>query len=152
MLALITFLLIGQTTGKVVSVYDGDTVTVRTASETIKVRLVHLDAPERGQAFGTRSRQHLSELVFGKQVELIGTERDRYGRLLAVVKVEGLEVNLEMVRSGMAWAYLEYKPPANYISTEQKARAGKVGLWADRQPIAPWEYRKLIRAKSKKVA
>ena len=154
MLALITFLLIAQTTttGKVVSVYDGDTVTVRTTSETIKARLIHIDAPERGQAYGTRARQHLSELVFGKQVELIGTEKDRYGRLLAVVKVEGLEVNLEMVRAGMAWAYLEYKPPANYISTEQKARAGKVGLWADRQPIAPWLYRRQSRAKSKKAA
>ncbi|MFM7319591.1 MAG: thermonuclease family protein [bacterium] len=150
MLALMMVVLFAQTTGKVVAIADGDTLTVRTSdSETVKVRLIHIDAPERGQAYGNQSRQRLGEMVFGKQVELIGTEKDRYGRLLAVVKADGLEVNLEMVKAGLAWAYLEYRPPGNYISTEQKARAGRVGLWSDRQPMAPWDYRKQSRAKAK---
>ena len=86
-----------QMSGKVVSIADGDTLTVRTADKTVKVRLVHIDAPESGQPFGSRSKQNLSDLTFGKTVELIGTETDRYGRLLAVVKVDGLEVNLEQI-------------------------------------------------------
>lgn len=143
MLAIVAILFLSQITGQVVAIADGDTITVRTsAGQTVKVRLKHIDAPERGQAFGTRSRERLGELAFGQTVELIGTEKDRYGRLLAVVKVDGLEVNLELVKAGLAWAYLQYKPPANYIDAERKAKVGKVGLWADREPIPPWEFRK----------
>lgn len=149
-IGIIATLLACQLTGKVVSVYDGDTLTVRTASETIKVRLIHIDSPERGQAFGTKARQNLSDLTFGKEVTLEGSERDRYKRLLAVVKVDGLEVNLEQVKAGYAWAFLEYKPPENYIAAEKKARATKAGLWADKKPIPPWDYRK--QGKKKKAA
>jgi micrococcal nuclease len=140
-----------QLSGKVVSIADGDTLTVRTADKTVKVRLVHIDAPESGQPFGSRSKQNLSDLTFGKTVDLIGTEKDRYGRLLAVVKVDGLEVNLEQVKAGLAWAFIEYKPPLNYVEAEKRARAARAGLWSDRQPVAPWDYRKQSRAKRKKA-
>lgn len=83
--SILAVLLVGQLTGKVVAVADGDTLTVRTSNETVKVRLVHIDAPESGQAFGNRSKQNLSALAFGKDVELIGREKDRYGRLLAML-------------------------------------------------------------------
>lgn len=137
-----------QMSGKVVSIADGDTLTVRTADKTVKVRLVHIDAPESGQPFGSRSKQNLSDLTFGKTVDLIGSEKDRYGRLLAVVKVDGLEVNLEQVKAGLAWAYLEYKPPVNYVEAEKRARAARASLWSDRQPVAPWDYRKAKRKKA----
>jgi len=140
-----------QMSGKVVSIADGDTLTVRTADKTVKVRLVHIDAPESGQPFGSRSKQNLSDLTFGKTVELIGSGKDRYGRLLAVVKVDGLEVNLEQIKAGLAWAFIEYKPPLNYVEAEKRARAARAGLWSDRQPVAPWDYRKQSRAKQKKA-
>ena len=114
--------------------------------------MIHIDAPESRQAFGTRAKQNLSDLVFGKDVELIGREKDRYGRLLALVKVDGKEVNLEQVKAGYGWAFLEYKPPAEYIEAERQARVRKSGLWVDPNPIPPWEFRRQVRAKSKKAA
>lgn len=156
MFAILAFMLIGQTTtpGIFVDIDSGDIITVRpfNKSKAVKVRLMYIDAPEQGQVFGQRAREHLKKMVFAKKVELIGTEKDSDGRLLAVVKVDGVEVNLEMVKAGMAWAYPEHKPPAEYVSAEQKARATKAGLWFDeRQPIAPWDYRNQLRAKSKKA-
>jgi endonuclease YncB( thermonuclease family) len=130
-IGIIITLLACQLSGKVVSVADGDTLTVRTASETIKVRLIHIDSPERGQAFGTKARQNLSDLTFGKEVTLERKEKGRYGRLLAIVRIDGKEANLKQVKAGLAWAFLEYRPPANYIEVEKKARTAKAGLWAD---------------------
>ena len=145
---LLVVLLLGQTVGKVVSIADGDTITVRPEQgPSVKVRLIGIDAPERGQAFGTRARQELGELVDGQVVEVVGTTKDRYGRLLGDVRHEGRSINLELIRRGFAWAYVEYDPPAEYVAAEAEARAARRGLWADREPIPPWTYRKSRRAK-----
>lgn len=144
-------LLIGQLSGQVVSIADGDTITVRPKQgPSVKVRLIGIDAPERGQAFGTRARQELGELVAGKSVEVIGTEKDRYGRLLGDVRHDGRSINLEMIRRGFAWAYVEFDPPAEYVAAEAEARAARRGLWADKSPVPPWAYRKSRRAKEEK--
>ena len=140
-------LLIGQVSGKVVSITDGDTIIVRPEQgPSVKVRLIGIDAPERGQAFGTRARQVLGELIAGQVVEVVGTEKDRYGRLLGDVRHGGRSINLELIRRGMAWAYVEYNPPPEFIEAEAEARAARRGLWADKSPEPPWTYRKSRRA------
>lgn len=151
MTLLLAVLLLGQTVGKVVSITDGDTITVRPErGASVKVRLIGIDAPERGQAFGTRARQELGELIAGKNVEVIGTEKDRYGRLLGDVRHEGRSINLELIRRGMAWAYVEYDPPPEYVAAEAEARAARRGLWADRSPEPPWTFRRGQRAKQER--
>jgi endonuclease YncB( thermonuclease family) len=88
-----------------VSVHDGDTLTVLMAQRQIRIRLTEIDAPELGQPFGTRSKQSLSELCFGKTAELAIRSHDRYGRTLAQVTCAGTDANAEQVRRGYAWTY-----------------------------------------------
>jgi len=148
--SLIAVLLLCQMTGKVVSITDGDTLIVRESpTKSITVRLVHIDAPERGQAFGTRARQALGELTYGKEAEVVGISKDRYGRTLGEVFVEGKSINLEMVRLGFAWAYVDFSPPEFYVSEQAAAKMAGKGLWADKEPEPPWEYRKRRRTAAK---
>jgi micrococcal nuclease len=149
----VTFLammLLCQITGKVVSITDGDTLIVRESpTKSVTVRLVHIDAPEKGQAFGTRARQTLSELAYGKDAEVIGISKDRYGRTLGEVIVDGKSINLEMVRQGMAWAYVDFSPPPEYESEQAAAKMSGRGLWADREPVPPWVFRKQRKTAAK---
>jgi endonuclease YncB( thermonuclease family) len=134
--------------GRVVGVADGDTITVLDADNTQhKVRLSGIDAPEKAQAYGQRSKQSLSGLVFGKSVVVETTKRDRYGREVGKVLADGLDVNLEQVNRGLAWHYKAYQreqPPADrttYSEAEQAAREARTGLWQDPEPVPPWEFR-----------
>ncbi len=136
-------------TGRVVGIQDGDTITVLDASKTQhKIRLAGIDAPESKQAFGTRSKQNLSDLVHNQQVTVEWEKRDRYGRPVGVVLVNGKDTNLEQVRAGMAWWYRQYaneqtpKDRQLYELAENEAIAAKRGLWADKQPVPPWEWRR----------
>lgn len=138
--------------GEVVAIADGDTLTVLDASRVQhKIRLAGIDAPERKQPFGQRSRQMLADLVFRKQVEVMTQKRDRYGRTIGKVMYRGHDVNLTLVSEGMAWHYKQYareqdKPDREfYAKAEDKARAERRGLWADPQPIPPWSWRSGIR-------
>ena len=132
--------------GKVVAVSDGDTVTVLDKHQVQnKVRLKEIDAPEKKQAFGQKSKQALSDLVFGKQVYVISNSTDRYGRNLGVILVDGVQVNQRMVADGYAWAYRQYLTDPSYLKSEQNARDKKLGLWADKNPTPPWEWRKQQR-------
>jgi endonuclease YncB( thermonuclease family) len=138
---------------RVVGITDGDTVKALLAgNELLRVRLSWIDAPERSQAFGQRSKQHLSELVFGRDVELHTYGLDRYGRTQAVVMLDGVDINLEQVRSGMAWCYTRYlsQAPADiqasYRQAEAEAWEQQRGLWSERDPIPPWEYRRAQKA------
>jgi endonuclease YncB( thermonuclease family) len=143
---------LGQETviaAKVVAITDGDTVkALVTGNELLRVRLSWIDAPEKSQAFGQRSKQHLSELVFGRDVELHIHGLDRYGRTLAVIFVNGMDANLEQVRIGMAWCYTRYlsqapaEIQASYRQAEAEARAQRLGLWSDPWPIEPWLWRR----------
>ena len=126
-----------------VSVHDGDTLTVLIERKQVKVRLTDIDAPELRQPFGTRSKQSLSELCFGKIATLDVRGQDRYKRALAQVTCGGTDANAEQVRRGMAWTYTRYAPAESPLHAVQAAaRDSNRGLWADRAPVAPWEWRR----------
>lgn len=132
--------------GRVVGVSDGDTITVLVDKEEVKIRLDGIDAPETGQAFGTQSKKALSDVVFGKDVAVLVTETDRYGRSIGrvYVKVRGKtrDVNVAMVSAGMAWHYTDYSDDAELAEAEEAARKNRRGLWHDKDPTSPWEWRK----------
>ena len=129
-------------TGTVVGVTDGDTVVVRAGEETLTVRLHGIDAPEAKQPFGARAKQELSELVFKKAVRVEIMSRDRYGRQVGRVFVGKTDVNLELVRRGLAWWYREYaRGDRELAEAEAEARADRRGLWSDPEPMPPWQTR-----------
>ena len=133
--------------GKVVGVTDGDTIKVLDDLDKglFRIRLDKIDAPEKNQAFGQKSKQYLSNLVFGKQVIIRFREIDRYGRILGTVFCNGVEINLVMVQNGYAWHYSCYDKTSAYIQAEKQSRTEKKGLWADPKPIKPCEFRKVSR-------
>lgn len=128
--------------GRVVAIIDGDTLDVLVDNRPVRVRLAQIDAPERSQAFGTRSRQALAALAFNQDVTVVDAGSDRYGRQLGTVFVAGANVNAEMVNQGMAWAYRQYVTDRSLFDLEGRARAARRGLWADPAPIEPWLYRR----------
>ena len=132
--------------GKVVKVVDGDTLHVYSNKKTYKIRLSGIDAPERGQAYGKRAKEHLEFLVAGKQVIAIVESKDRYGRYVASVKVQSKDVCAEMLAAGYAWHYKQYDNNKYYDELQREAKKAKRGLWLDKKPQAPWEYRKEQRA------
>lgn len=139
--------------GTVVAISDGDTLTVLDAfRRQHRVRLAAIDAPERRQAFGTKSRENLSELTFRKDVIVELRKSDKYGRVLGRVLVAGQDVGLAQIRAGMAWHYLAYakeQTPLNriaYSEAESEARRLRLGLWSAPNPQPPWEFRHAERA------
>lgn len=129
-------------TGRVVAVHDGDTVTVRTDKATVRIRLVGIDCPEYKQPFSSRARQFTSRLVFGKTVDVRGEGYDRYNRLLGRIYVDGTDVNLALVRAGLAWHFDESPATRDLALAEREARAGRLGLWATPNPVPPWRWRR----------
>lgn len=135
----------------VVGVADGDTLTARcgapSAYEQVKVRISAIDAPEKRQPFGQRSRQSLSALCFKVEARITERDRDRYGRTVADVECGGEDVAEHQVRSGMAWVYERYARGYEGLRPLQDvARDGRLGLWVDREPVAPWEWRAAKRS------
>jgi len=129
--------------GRVVSVHDGDTLTVLVDRRQVKVRLTDIDAPELKQPFGTRSRESLAELCFGKTAALDVRGHDRYKRALAQVTCAGTDANAEQVRRGYAWTYTRYAPTDSPLYALQlQARTEHRGLWADPGPTPPWQWRR----------
>jgi endonuclease YncB( thermonuclease family) len=136
--------------GRIVGVADGDTVTILDAAKVQhKIRLDRIDAPEKKQAFGEKAKQHLSEMVFGKDVRVEYTSKDRYGRILGIVRVDGRDINLQMIKDGFAWHYKHYDKTPSYAQAEVEAREAKKGLWVDANPIAPYDFRKMGRKNGK---
>jgi micrococcal nuclease len=130
----------------VIGISNGDTLTVLNKSkQQIKIRLSEIDAPEQHQPFGTRSKQSLSDLCFGKQAEIIPQVIDRYKRTVAKVKCEGVDANAEQVSRGMAWVYNQYVKDQSLFILQNVAKAEKRGLWADPFPTPPWIYRRTKR-------
>jgi endonuclease YncB( thermonuclease family) len=139
-------------TGEVVAISDGDTLTLLDASKTQhRVRLAGIDAPEKRQAFGNRSKQSLTTLAFRRFARVDWNKTDRYGRIIGVVQVNGQDVGLEQIQRGMAWHYKHYEREQSqadrtqYSSAELRARAAQVGLWRDFDPQPPWDFRKMSR-------
>ncbi len=129
---------------KVIGVKDGDTVVLLIDGKPETLRLAHIDCPEKKQAFGTKAKTFVSDLCFGKMVQLVNdAERDRYGRILAeVVLPEGKNINKELVKNGLAWHFKKYSNNKDYAALENQVRAKKIGIWSDPHPIPPWEWRK----------
>ena len=135
--------------GIVVGVADGDTITVLDSNNTQhKIRLQGIDAPEKAQAFGQKSKQSLHELVHGKQVTVEFQKQDKYGRTLGKVMLNGADMCLEQIKLGMAWHYKQYESAQSkadremYAKSELEARAQAIGLWKDKHPMPPWEFRR----------
>lgn len=127
---------------RVVGVQDGDTLTcLDENNQQQKVRLAEIDAPELGQDFGKVSREALASMVFGKTVEVVDDGKDRYGRWIGHVLVNGSDVNREMVATGNAWHYAAYSKDQSLAQLQSQARAQQIGLWAQPNPVAPWQYR-----------
>lgn len=133
--------------GKVVSISDGDTLTVLVDGREVKVRVAGIDAPEKKQAFGQRSKEHLSDCSFDKAVSVEWSKTDRYGRTIGKVLADGVDCGLRQIELGMAWHYKAYakeQTPVDrtaYADAESQASARKVGLWSGSHPTPPWEFR-----------
>lgn len=128
---------------KVIAVLDGDTVLVKRANGLVKIRMAEIDAPEKAQAFGETSKRSLSEMVLGKQVEVVSQAVDQYGRMVAHLSVDGLDVNAEQIRRGMAWEYSHFHGNRALVALQEEARREPRGLWALSDPLPPSEWRKL---------
>ncbi len=123
-------------------VSDGDTITVLQNGKGERIRLHGIDCPEKRQAFGTRAKQFTSTLVFGNTVTVQVVDRDRYGRTVGVVLLpDGRSLNHELVRAGLAWMYRRYTNDQSLSDLEEEARVARRGLWADAEPVPPWEWR-----------
>ncbi|ECW9289665.1 thermonuclease family protein [Salmonella enterica subsp. enterica serovar Enteritidis] len=128
--------------GKVIRVLDGDTIEVLQDNKSVRVRLVNIDAPEKKQAFGRRSTNQLKGLVVAQPVTVTYTKTDRYGRIIGrVFTTNGIEANRLMVKSGAAWVYERYNTDDELPALQLEAQKMKRGLWADSQPLPPWEWR-----------
>ena len=139
-------------TGRVVRVTDGDTIVILdTNNAQHKIRLQGIDAPERKQAYGTKSKEHLSDSIAGKFVVVEFDKRDRYKRILGKVLLSDQDMNLEQIKAGLAWHYKKYQDKqaatdrVKYSDAEEDAKRNKRGLWTDRAPVSPWQYRKARR-------
>ena len=138
--------------GRIIAVADGDTLTLLDRSFVEhKIRLSGIDAPEKKQSFGQRAKATLSANAYGLQAEADCRKTDRYGRNICVVRVNGRDVGLEQIRAGMAWWYRQYardqtlQEQSDYANAEEQARSAKRGLWTDKEPIPPWEWRRVSK-------
>jgi endonuclease YncB( thermonuclease family) len=145
---IIRFLSVQEIRGQVVSIQDGDTITVLQGGSTYRVRLQGVDCPEKGQAFGNVAKQFTSDLVFGKTVKVKYEERDQYKRYLGTVYLGDVNLNKSLVQAGLAWHYKQYSKDPVLAALEVKARLDKKGLWSDPKPIPPWDYRRQPREKT----
>ncbi|MNI55224.1 Thermonuclease precursor [compost metagenome] len=130
---------------RVIRIMDGDTMEILYQQTPTKVRLAHIDCPEkRGkQPFGNNAKKALSDLCFGQNVTVYAEKYDRYRRLIAVVINNKKQVvNQEMIKQGMAWHFKKYSTDLVYAQLEITARKNKVGLWKETNPTPPWEWRK----------
>lgn len=145
--AALTFLLLASPVYayKVIGIADGDTLTVLQDRKPVILRLANVDAPEKSQPYGQRSRQSLSDLCWGKDVVYATQDIDRYGRTVAVVTCGGVEANREQVERGMAWVYPRYNKDRSLPAVQEAAQSRHAGLWRDADPVPPWEFRKRRR-------
>ena len=135
--------------GRVITIIDGDSIIVTNRQgKRHKVRLAGIDAPERGQPYGDKAKRHLASLIGGKRIQLESYKYDQYGRVVAKIMLLDQDINLSMVRAGLAWWYRRYADEQplfdqyRYDAAETHARDRRVGLWSQRNPMPPWQWRK----------
>lgn len=133
-------------TGRIISVVDGDTLTLLHGREPVRIRLTEIDGPERGQPFGQRSTQSLRALCAGRTARVVLAGTDQYNRSLGRVWCAGVDANAEQVRRGMAWVYDQYVTDRGLYPVQQAARNRREGLWVDPAPVPPWLWRRGIRS------
>ena len=132
-----------QLKGKVVSIADGDTLTILQQNKTQKrIRLGEIDAPESKQAFGQRSKESLIQICGGQNAVVQVQDIDRYGRVVGRVSCNGVDANVEQLRRGMAWVYDSYAKDKSLYDVQSQAKKARKGLWADANPVPPWLWRK----------
>lgn len=128
--------------GKVIKVLDGDTIDVLYQSQPQRIRLNGIDAPEKGQAFGQKAKQFVFDIAAQKIVTVEVTDTDRYGRSIGDVTLpDGRSLNREIVKAGYAWWYRKYSKDVSLGELEEEARSARRGLWQDKEPQPPWEWR-----------
>lgn len=128
--------------GKVIRVLDGDTIEVLQDKKPVRIRLANIDAPEKKQAFGRWSANQLKALLAGQSVTVSYTQTDRYGRIIGhVFTTNGTDASRFMVQSGAAWVYERYNVDESLPALQREAQEQKRGLWADANPVPPWEWR-----------
>jgi len=135
--------------GEVVKVLDGDTVQVKKGRDVVSVRLYGVDCPEKRQSFGQQATEFTAKQVLGKKVRVERMDTDRYGRTVGLISAGGKLLNRELVRAGCAWTYETYcrKQPlcTELRDLEERARKRKAGLWQEKRPLPPWEWRQRNR-------
>jgi len=140
----------GELRGRVVAVADGDTLTIVDANWRQRhIRLAGIDAPEKQQPFGQRSKQSLSDLCYGRNAVIENKGRDRYGRIIGRVTCAGIDANAEQVRRGMAWVFDHYATERRLYTIQAEAKASRRGLWSDSYPIEPWVWRRKHEAEAR---
>lgn len=129
----------------VLSVQDGDTITVKSkqSPEPFKIRMAKIDCPEKKQNYGAEATSVVSKMLLNKSIQLKAHNKDLYGRMIGEVYLNGLNLNQYLVQMGHCWVYMS--KDENLIDLEHQARSLKVGLWAEEKPVPPWEYRKSKR-------
>lgn len=140
LIILILYLPLFAFSDKVISIHDGDTITVLNGKEQTKVRLFGIDAPELKQPYGKKSKQFLANLIAGEVVEVDENGKDRYKRTIGTIYLNGADINAQMVANGYAWAYRKFSK--KYTAQESKAKSQRLGLWRDKAPTPPREWRK----------
>ena len=144
---LVTNFIYSQTslTAKVVGIKDGDTVVViDSLNNQITLRLAEVDCPEKSQPFGTKAKQFTSDQIYLKTIKYIVTDKDRYGRAIAMIyyDVDNKYLSAEIIKAGMGWHYKRYSTSKELAQFEINAKKNKIGLWIDNNPIEPSEWRK----------
>lgn len=130
---------------QVIRVTDGDTITVLANGFHCEVRLRDIDAPEANQKFGAEATRALETMLGREAVKVAWRERDKYGRFVGTVYLDGQDINLKMIQLGLAWNYVPQSTNALYASEELDARNRRVGLWLGADPMAPWLFRAVAR-------
>ena len=133
-----------QISGKVIGIKDGDTVVILLEGNIQKtLRVAEVDSPENSQPFGKNAKQFTSDQIFGKQINFIETDTDRYGRTIAKIYYDNKYLSAEIIKAGFGWWYYHYSNDKNLEMLEDEASKNKIGLWSDPNSIPPWEWRKL---------
>lgn len=128
--------------GLVIKISDGDTLTILTKDNVqLKIRLSEIDAPEKKQPFGNKSKQSLSNLCFNKVAIVDILKIDRYGRSVGRVKCDNVDANEYQVKNGLAWVYDKYVTDYSLYALQEQAKSKGIGLWSEKSPIPPWIFR-----------
>jgi len=144
-IAFLLFSIVGfsqQYTGSIIRVIDGDTFAFQTAEGSFVIRMYGIDAPERDQTYSRESADFMKQYL-NKEAIIKASGVDKFGRTLAVLFIDGQDINLFSIKNGCAWHFKRYSSDQQYADTESYARKNKIGLWKVDNPIPPWEWRQL---------